>query len=99
MVNNATQTEKRVKKVIADALNAKMETIRLEANFTEALGAHPLDIFEIQMGLEEEFDCTIPDEDAVKIKTVKQAIDYMSSHIKKMQQLEHDDEQCDTNRK
>ena len=47
------------------------------------LGADSLDTVELVMALEEEFECEIPDEDAEKITTVQQAIDYISSHIKK----------------
>jgi acyl carrier protein len=75
--------EKRVKKIIAEQLGVKEEQITPQASFVDDLGADSLDIVELVMALEEEFECEIPDEEAEKITTVKQAIDYIESHAKK----------------
>ncbi len=75
--------EKRVKKIIAEQLGVKEEQITPPASFVDDLGADSLDIVELVMALEEEFECEIPDEEAEKITTVKQAIDYIENHAKK----------------
>ena len=75
--------DKRVKKIIAEQLGVKEEQITPQASFVDDLGADSLDIVELVMALEEEFECEIPDEDAEKITSVQQAIDYVSSHLKK----------------
>ena len=72
--------EARVKKVIAEKLGVDEATIKNEASFIDDLGADSLDTVELVMSLEEEFSCQIPDEDAEKITTVQQAIDYVKSH-------------------
>ena len=72
--------EARVKKVIAEKLGVEESTIKYEAAFVDDLGADSLDTVELVMALEEEFNCQIPDEDAEKITTVQQAIDYVTSH-------------------
>ena len=72
--------EARVKKVIADKLGVEESTIKDGASFVEDLGADSLDTVELVMALEEEFGCQIPDEDAEKITTVQQAIDYVKAH-------------------
>lgn len=72
--------EARVKKVIADKLGVEESSIKNEASFVDDLGADSLDTVELVMALEEEFNCQIPDEDAEKITTVQQAIDYVKSH-------------------
>jgi acyl carrier protein len=71
--------EERVKKIVAEQLGTK-DTIENEASFVDDLGADSLDTVELVMALEEEFECEIPDEDAEKITTVQQAIDYVTSH-------------------
>jgi len=72
--------EARVKKVIAEKLGVEESSIKNEASFVDDLGADSLDTVELVMALEEEFNCQIPDEDAEKITTVKQAIDYVKAH-------------------
>ncbi len=74
--------EERVKKIICEQLGVKEEDARNEAAFVEDLGADSLDTVELVMALEEEFECEIPDEDAEKITTVQQAIDYVEAHLK-----------------
>lgn len=71
--------EERVKKIVAEQLAVK-EEIANEASFVDDLGADSLDTVELVMALEEEFECEIPDEDAEKITTVQQAIDYVDTH-------------------
>ena len=72
--------EERVKKIIAEQLGVEGEEVTPEAKFVEDLGADSLDIVELVMALEEEFGIEIPDEDAEKIVTVKDAFDYIRSH-------------------
>ena len=71
--------EERVKKIVAEQLGVK-EDIANDASFVDDLGADSLDTVELVMALEEEFECEIPDEDAEKITTVQQAIDYVTSN-------------------
>ena len=66
---------------IADQLNIKPEDIKLENEFIKDLKADSLDIVELVMNLEDHFNLQIPDEEAEKLVTVKDAIDYISSHI------------------
>lgn len=76
----ATFTEDRVKEIIAKELEVDVKQITSEARFIEDLGADSLDIVELVMALEEEFDINIPDEDADKLKTVGDAMNYLRSH-------------------
>jgi acyl carrier protein len=71
--------EERVKKIVAEQLGVK-EAIANDASFVDDLGADSLDTVELVMALEEEFECEIPDEDAEKITTVQQAIDYVEKN-------------------
>ena len=71
----------RVKKVVVEQLGVNEDEVTNEASFVDDLGADSLDTVELVMALEEEFDCEIPDEEAEKIATVQQAIDYVSAHI------------------
>ncbi|MDR3086365.1 MAG: acyl carrier protein [Azoarcus sp.] len=75
--------EQRVKKIVAEQLGVNEAEIKNEASFADDLGADSLDTVELVMALEEEFDCEIPDEEAEKITTVQQAIDYVNAHLKK----------------
>ena len=72
--------EERVKKIVVEQLGVKEEEVKSEASFVDDLGADSLDTVELVMALEEEFECEIPDEEAEKISTVQQAIDYVKSH-------------------
>ena len=74
--------EERVKKIVAEQLGVKEDEVKNEASFVEDLGADSLDTVELVMALEEEFETEIPDEDAEKITTVQQAIDYVSARRK-----------------
>ena len=74
--------EQRVKKIVAEQLGVNESEVKIESSFVDDLGADSLDTVELVMALEEEFDCEIPDEEAEKITTVKQAVDYVSAHPK-----------------
>lgn len=72
--------EQRVMKIVAEQLGANEADVKIDSSFVGDLGADSLDTVELVMALEEEFGCEIPDEDAEKITTVRQAIDYVNSH-------------------
>ena len=72
--------EERVKKIVIEQLGVKEEEVSLESSFVDDLGADSLDTVELVMALEEEFETEIPDEEAEKITTVQQAIDYIQAH-------------------
>lgn len=67
----------RVREIIAEQLGMNEEDITPEANFLEDLGADSLDIVELIMAMEEEFEVEIPDEDAERLLTVQQTVDYI----------------------
>lgn len=69
----------RVTKLVCEQLGVKEEEVTPEASFVEDLGADSLDTVELVMALEEEFETEIPDEEAEKITTVKEAIDYIEA--------------------
>ena len=75
--------EQRVRKNVAEQLGVNEGDIKSESSFVDDLGADSLDTVELVMALEEEFECEIPDEDAEKITTVQQAIDYVTANPKK----------------
>jgi acyl carrier protein len=75
--------EQRVKKIVAEQLGVNEAEIKNESSFVDDLGADSLDTVELVMALEEEFETEIPDEEAEKITTVQQAVDYINSHQKK----------------
>jgi acyl carrier protein len=74
--------EERVKQIVVEQLGVKEEEVSGESSFVDDLGADSLDTVELVMALEEEFNCEIPDEEAEKITTVQQAIDYINAHVK-----------------
>jgi acyl carrier protein len=76
----ATFSEDKVKEIIAKELEVDVKQMAPEAKFIEDLGADSLDIVELVMALEEEFGIEIPDEDADKLKTVGDAMNYLKSH-------------------
>ena len=74
--------EDRVKSIIVEQLGVDAEEVKPDASFVEDLGADSLDTVELVMAFEEAFDIEIPDEQAEKIRTVKDAIDYINAHAK-----------------
>ncbi len=72
--------QEKVKKIIAEQLSVSEDKVVPEASFVEDLGDDSLDTVELVMALEEHFETEIPDEDAQKILTVQDAINYISSH-------------------
>jgi acyl carrier protein len=74
--------ETRVKKIVAEQLGVAEADIKTESSFVDDLGADSLDTVELVMALEDEFEMEIPDEQAEKITTVQQAIDYAKAHVK-----------------
>ena len=75
--------EQRVKKIVAEQLGVAEGEIKNESSFVDDLGADSLDTVELVMALEEEFETEIPDEEAEKITTVQQAVEYINAHQKK----------------
>ena len=75
-----SSVEERVKKLICEQLGVKEDEVGTDASFVEDLGADSLDTVELVMALEEEFETEIPDEEAEKITTVKEAVDYILAH-------------------
>ncbi len=73
--------EDRVKQIIAEQLQISAAEMALEASFIDDLGADSLDIVELVMAMEDAFQTDIPDEEAEKIQTVKNAIDYITAHL------------------
>jgi acyl carrier protein len=74
--------EQKVKNIIADQLGVGEDEIKPGSSFIEDLGADSLDIVELVMAMEEEFEVEIPDEEAENIKTVQDAINYITTHKK-----------------
>jgi acyl carrier protein len=72
-----SSVEDQVRGIIAEQLGVKADEIKNDASFVDDLGADSLDTVELVMALEEEFETEIPDEEAEKITTVQQAIDYI----------------------
>ncbi len=76
-----SNVEERVKKIVVEQLDVSEDSVTNEASFVDDLGADSLDTVELVMALEEEFECEIPDDEAEKIGTVQNAIDYVSAHL------------------
>ena len=74
--------ETKVKSIIADQLGVGEDEIKPESSFIEDLGADSLDIVELVMAMEEEFEVEIPDEEAEHIKTVQDAVNFINEHKK-----------------
>ena len=75
--------EQKVKQIIVEQLGVDASEVSPQASFVNDLGADSLDTVELVMALEEEFDIEIPDEEAEKIQSVSQAVDYIKAHMKK----------------
>ncbi|MGB7181387.1 MAG: acyl carrier protein [Burkholderiaceae bacterium] len=76
------EIEQRVKKIVAEQLGVNEADVKIESAFVDDLGADSLDTVELVMALEDEFDTEIPDEEAEKITTVQQAVNYVKAHSK-----------------
>ena len=74
--------EERVKKIVVEQLGVKEDEVTANASFVDDLGADSLDTVELVMAFEEAFEIEIPDEDAEKIRTVQDAVDYIGKHAK-----------------
>jgi acyl carrier protein len=74
--------EEKVKHIIVEQLGVDEDEVKPDASFVDDLGADSLDVVELVMALEEEFEMEISDEDAEKLTTVKQAIEYIQAHAK-----------------
>ena len=78
---NTEEVFEKVKSIIVEQLGATESSVTMEASFIDDLGADSLDIVELIMALEEEFDTEIPDTDAEKIVTVGDVVDYIKEHL------------------
>jgi acyl carrier protein len=76
-----SEKETKIKQIIAEKLGVSEEKVTTQASFVDDLGADSLDQVELIMAFEDAFDIEIPDEDAEKLRTVKQALDYLESKI------------------
>ena len=76
-----SSVQERVKKIIVEQLGVSDDQVTSEASFVDDLGADSLDTVELVMALEEEFDVEIPDDDAEKITTVKEAVAFVEAHL------------------
>ncbi|BDZ75371.1 MULTISPECIES: acyl carrier protein [Methylophaga] len=72
--------EARVKEIVVEQLGVNADEVTADASFIDDLGADSLDTVELVMALEEAFECEIPDEEAEKITTVKEAVSYINAH-------------------
>ena len=81
MSENSGNIAERVKKIIVEHLGVEAEKVQDNANFIDDLGADSLDTVELVMAFEEEFGCSIPDDAAEKIRTVKDVIDYIQKQV------------------
>ena len=76
-----TMEFEKIKKIIVEVLNVEESDVTMEATFVDDLGADSLDVFQIIMGLEEEFDIEIPNEEAEKIVTVGDAVEQIKNSV------------------
>ena len=80
-IMSSEEVFEKVKSIIVEQLGATESSVTMEASFIDDLGADSLDIVELIMALEEEFDTEIPDEDAEKVVTVGDVVEYIKDHI------------------
>jgi acyl carrier protein len=81
-LGGSMSVDTKVKEIIAEQLNVEMSELEMNKSFLNDLGADSLDIVELVMAMEEEFELEIPDEDAEKIQTVGDAVKYITEHGK-----------------
>jgi len=77
----AADIQEQIRKIIAEQLSQDLEEVVPEASFVDDLGADSLDLVELVMHMEEEFDVEIPDEEAENIRLVQDAINYVNQHL------------------
>lgn len=82
-----TDTFERIKKIISEQLEIEESKITMNASLADDLNADSLDNVELIMALEEQFEIEIPDEEAEKLTTVKEAVDYVNSKIAKKEEI------------
>ena len=75
--------EQRVKKIVADQLGVNEAEVKNESSFQDDLGADSLDVVELVMAFEDAFECEVPDEEAEKLTTVQQAVDFIKAQTNK----------------
>ena len=73
--------EKKIITIIVEKLKIKEDSVSLESKFVDDLGADSLDLVELMMEFEEAFDCDIPDEEATKLTSVADAVEYVKKHM------------------
>ena len=78
--DSPSAVEAKVREIVCDQLGVRDEEVTPDASFVEDLGADSLDLVELVMALEEEYDTEISDEEAEKIKTVQDVVDYIERH-------------------
>ncbi len=78
---NTEEVFEKVKGIIVNQLGVADATVTMESSFIDDLGADSLDIVELVMALEEEFDMEIPDSDAEKVVTVSDVVEYIKEHV------------------
>ena len=83
MTMNTAEIESRVKKIVVEQLGVKEDEVTTDASFVDDLGADSLDTVELVMALEEEFETEIPDDEAEKIVTIKDAVKYITERMGK----------------
>lgn len=83
MTTKTNEIEARVKKIVVEQLGVKEDEVTADASFVDDLGADSLDTVELVMALEEEFETEIPDEDAEKILTINDAVNYIVTGMEK----------------
>lgn len=83
MTMNTAEIESRVKKIVVEQLGVKEDEVTTDASFVDDLGADSLDTVELVMALEEEFETEIPDSEAEKIITIKDAVKYITERMNK----------------
>ncbi len=80
---SAEEVTAKVKRIIKEQLDVDEANIKLESTFIDDLGADSLGLVELVLAFEEEFEIDIPDEDTEKIRSVQDAVDYLTRHAKK----------------
>ena len=88
---NESEIFAKVKSIVTEQLSVEPDSVTPSANFADDLNADSLDTVELVMALEEEFETEIPDEEAEKIRTIQQAVDYIKQHQAETEDSEHNE--------